>query len=170
MIRKNKPPKLLIFVFYSTAMAVMLFFVWNEQTAVRRGGDNPLYLNLMEQPVYVRKGFEITSVLRVPEIFQGKEAVWALFESRPLRIRNAPLPDMPRRPFLSPWGRESKEFTILIPLEINDEAFRFLENNPTVMPGIFLASIGGENWEIYFICLFLWFQILIFRSVWNMAP
>jgi hypothetical protein len=61
---------------------------------------------------------------------------------------NSPLPDLPARRFLSPWGNEPQEFTILIPLELNREAVAWMEAKPASLPGIYLASIG-DNWEIY---------------------
>jgi len=62
---------------------------------------------------------------------------------------DAPLPDLPKRKYLSPFGNKDEEFTIIIPVEMDDEAISFLDRNKTVVPGIFLALIG-DNWEIYF--------------------
>ena len=144
---KNKfmQSKFLIFAFYIVAMTGMLFYVWNGQSLIRRGGDGPLYRNLMESSVYVRKGFD-PGQLQIPV---SGSADWALFETRPLQIRYSPLPDMPERTFFSPFGKDAEEFTLLIPVELDNEAIAYLDNNPSEEPGIFIAWIG-ENWEVYF--------------------
>jgi signal transduction histidine kinase/response regulator of citrate/malate metabolism len=90
----------------------------------------------MEEKAFIRKGFKEEYILKVPD-----GPPWVQFKSPPLRIMDSPLPDLPKRKFLSPFGNKAQEFTILIPVEIEAE----IKENP----GIFLGYIG-ENWEIYF--------------------
>jgi signal transduction histidine kinase len=54
---------------------------------------------------------------------------------------NSGLPGLPRRTYLSPFGKKAEEFTIILPVDMDMEI--------TENPGIFLGYIG-ENWEIYF--------------------
>ncbi len=115
-------------------MSLVVFYAWNEQRIVRQGGDGPLYRNLMDGEALIKRGDSET---------------WYRFSQTPLRVRNSLLPDLPKRAFLSPWGNEAEEFTIKIPVNLNEEAITFLNDNPSVLPGVFLGYIG-ENWEIFF--------------------
>jgi signal transduction histidine kinase/CheY-like chemotaxis protein len=140
---EKRRSKFLIPLLYSAAILGMVFFMWNGQRTVRTGGGAGLYRNLMEAPAWVRRGFDPAELRRLPEA--GPD--WYRFDTRPLRIMDSPLPDLPRRPFLSPRGREAEEFTILIGLEL-DAAFMSGLAGPGVSPGLSFACIG-ENWEIY---------------------
>jgi signal transduction histidine kinase/DNA-binding response OmpR family regulator len=123
-------------------MAVV-FYTWNEKNIIRRGGSGPLYRNLMELPAYVRRGFDPSDITKVPA--PGEQ--WMRFKAPQLRINNSPLPDLPKRKYLSLWGGAAEEFTILFPLEMDDAALSLLVDT-TALPGIFLGYIG-ENWEVY---------------------
>ncbi|MDR0444338.1 MAG: helix-turn-helix domain-containing protein [Treponema sp.] len=137
----STPLKNLSPVIYAAAMVLMIFYVWNEQNIIRRSGSGPLYHNLMDGPVWIRRGFEPAELNTIP-------TNWALFESRPLRIKDAPFSDIPKRRFLSPFGNAAQEFTIIFPVEMDSEAMAFLASRP-VLPGLYFAAIG-ENWEVYF--------------------
>jgi len=136
---------ILISVLYLMAMSLVVLYVWNEQSSIRRGGDGPLYRNLMDCPAYVRRGFDRAYTLEIPA--PGGE--WARFQSAPLRIANSPLPNLPKLPFLWPWGKEPEEFTINMTIELDSAALEFLNSDLSVLPGMFFACIG-ENWEIFF--------------------
>jgi hypothetical protein len=146
-IEKQNKGRLRFFVpvFYLAAMGLVMLYVWNEQNTVRRGGDGPLYRNLMECPAYVKRGFNPADILKTPDV----SGEWVRFQSPPFRVNKSSLPDLPKRTFLSPWGRDVEEFTIVIDVELDDAALEFLNDSLSVLPGIFLALIG-ENWEIYF--------------------
>ncbi|MDR0497570.1 MAG: response regulator [Treponema sp.] len=129
---------------------VVVFYQWNEKNIIRRGGNGPLYRNLMEQPAYVRRGFNHDEITTVPLL--GVQ--WKRFTATQLRIMDSPLSDLPRRTFLSPWGKAAEEFTILFHIEMDNAALSFLAgtgktSSGSALPGIFLSYIG-ENWEIYF--------------------
>ncbi|MDR0447758.1 MAG: winged helix-turn-helix domain-containing protein [Treponema sp.] len=131
--------------FYAASMVLVIFLAWNEQNTIRRGGSGPLYRNLMEQNAWIRRGFDPADILKVP----GSGGQWVRFESMPPRVIYAPLPDLPKRTIFSPRGKKAEEFTVIIPIEIDDEAIAYLNREPgTVLPGINFASIG-ENWEIF---------------------
>jgi len=142
--RQNKWLKFLIPVFYLAAMILVILYVWNEQNSIRRGGAGPLYRNLMDCPAFVRRGFDHAYTTEIPE--DGK---WARFQSPPLRINLSPLPDLPKLPFLSLWGKDAEEFTINIKIELDSAALEFLNGSISIIPGVFLGMIG-ENWEIFF--------------------
>ena len=126
-------------------MALVVFYAWNEQITIHSSGSSPLYRNLMNGPAYIRRGFNSAELRAVPSLNEE----WALFKTRPLRVKDAPLPDMPKRKFLSPFGIADEEFTIIIPVEMDNEALDYLGANLTVLPGFYFTSLG-ENWEIYF--------------------
>ncbi|GHV39153.1 hypothetical protein AGMMS49546_10730 [Spirochaetia bacterium] len=137
-------------ILYSAAVLLVVLSVVNEYAAVRRGGSSPLYRNLMDYPAFVRYGFDLESIQKIPDTSAG---VWRDFfadkdHKGPLRIVNSSLPDLPKRPFLYPFGFPDQEFTILIPVEMDEQAMAALSGNPLLMPGIYLSYIS-ENWEIF---------------------
>jgi len=140
----SRTKKIIIPLFYILAMSLVVFYAWNEQRIVRRGGDGPLYRNLMDGQALIRRGFDTSDIRELKE-----NETWYRFRQTPLRVRNSLLPDLPKRAFLSPWGNEAEEFTINIPVDLNEEAITFLNDNPSVLPGAFLGYIG-ENWEVFF--------------------
>ncbi|MDR0313740.1 MAG: histidine kinase, partial [Treponema sp.] len=150
-MEKQHFSKILIPAFYLAAMALVMFSAWNEQKTVREGGSSPLYQNLMEKPAYIRQGFDPAEIRIIPQEIQipVNNGVWTGFTSTPLRVKNSLLPDLPKRPFLSPKKIDAQEYTIIIPVSLDDTAMSFLDANPALIPGIFLAYIG-ENWEIFF--------------------
>jgi class 3 adenylate cyclase len=113
----------------------------NTQNSIRRGGDSPLYRNLMEQPAFIKKGFDGTSPLDKPE-------EWTPFTSKPLRVKNSQLPDLPKRVYLSPFGKPEEEFTIAIIMDVSRDDIEYLRANPVLHMGVYLSYIG-ENWEVY---------------------
>jgi len=125
-------------------MLFVVLYIWNEQSMIRKGGDGPLYRNLMEHDAYIRRGFDPAQI-RAIHVAGGE---WMRFQSTPLRVMDSPLPDLPARSYLSPWGKKAQEFTIVIAVEATNETIEFLSGDLSVVPGIFLACIG-ENWEIY---------------------
>jgi len=147
MIKKEKThfSKYLIPIFYTAAMLIVVFYAWNEQYKVKRGWNSPLYTNLRECPSFARKGFDPADLLKVPDEAAG---VWKRFESPSRRIGDSGL-DIPKRIYLSPWGKDTEEFTIVILLEMDSAVMAFLDGNLSVVPGFFFAGIG-ESWEVYF--------------------
>ncbi|MDR0322273.1 MAG: hypothetical protein LBI28_12300, partial [Treponema sp.] len=144
-MQKQRLFKFLIPIFYLAAMTLVVFYAWNEQKIIRQDSGSPLYRNLMESSAFIRQGFDPAELREIP--FDNDK--WTGFESTPLRVKNSLLPNLPKRPFLSPKKIDAQEYTILIPVVLDDETSTFLAFNPSVTPGIFLAYIG-ENWEIFF--------------------
>jgi len=144
-IEKTHLSKYLIPIFYAAAMLAMVLYAWNVQTKDKRGGNSPIYTNLRECPTFARKGFNPADLLKVPDESTG---VWKRFETPSRRIVDSGL-DIPKRSYLSPWGNDEEEFTIVFLLEMDSAAMAFLDGNISVVPGIYFAGIG-ESWEIYF--------------------
>jgi signal transduction histidine kinase/ActR/RegA family two-component response regulator/HPt (histidine-containing phosphotransfer) domain-containing protein len=142
----QKFSKYLIPIFYAAAMLVVVFYAWNEQNKAKRGGDSPLYRNLRECPSFARKGFDPADLLKIPD--EGPQGEWKRFEGISRRIGDSGL-DIPKRRYLSPWGNDTEEFTIIILVEMNSMAMAFLDGNISVVPGFYFAGIG-ESWEVYF--------------------
>ena len=146
MIQQKTLLNILIPVLYTVAILVVVLYQWNKQIIIHQGGSSPLFQNLMAYPAYVKNGFDLAEIQQIhPEIAfeQINNGEWLQFKSPQLRIMNSPLPSLPKRTFLSPWGRMPQELTIIIPIEIND-----IHAYSSAIPGIFLGYIG-ENWEIF---------------------
>jgi signal transduction histidine kinase len=60
----------------------------------------------------------------------------------------SPLTDLPKRTYLSPFGKPAEEFTIAFVMELDDEDMAFINGDIIVRPGFFFAGIG-ENWEFF---------------------
>ena len=146
MIGKKKLSRYIVYAFYAAVMSALILYSWVEQSKVIHGDNNPIYRNIRECPVYIKKGFNSSDLLKIPD--EGDESEWKRFQTQVLRITNSPL-DLPKRSYLSPWGKDEQEFTINILLEMDSRAMEYLEGNISVVPGLFFAGIG-ENWEIFF--------------------
>jgi hypothetical protein len=146
--RTHTLSKFIIPVFYILAVALMVFNSWDKEITSHRDGG-PLYRDLMEGPAYIRRGFNPDELKpsSLSRITESEE--WVRFESSPYQVMESPLPDLPKRPFLSPWGRDIEEFTIIIPIEMDNEAITYLNDHPMVIPGIYF-SIIGDNWQIFY--------------------
>ncbi|MDR0457158.1 MAG: hypothetical protein LBH20_10805, partial [Treponema sp.] len=141
--------QIIVPVVYSVIMLLVVFYMWRDQYLVRQGGGGPLYRNLREYPAWIRHGFDPADIAEIPAENAGK---WMRFEAAQLSVKASPLPNLPKRTFLSPRGKETQEFTVIIPLELDSAAISFLDNTQSaarVSPGIYLAIIG-INWEIFF--------------------
>jgi hypothetical protein len=140
--RKQKLSRYLIYFFYVAAMSALVLYAWYEQNIARRGGSCPVYRNLRECPAYARKGFDPDDLRKVPDESGG----WKRFQTPMLRIVNSSL-ELPKRSYLSPFGKAAEEFTIIILVDMDSAAMEFLDGNISVVPGLFFAGIG-ENWEV----------------------
>jgi signal transduction histidine kinase/DNA-binding response OmpR family regulator len=137
--------KFIVPALYVIALLIAVYNSWQEQRIVFSGGTNPLFRNFNDAPVLIRRGFDPAKSLQPP----SPDGEWLSFDSPMLAIAASPLPDLPKRSFLSPGKMPDEEFTIAIPLEMGEEALAFLSDNPLVRPGL-LFGILAQNWEIYF--------------------
>jgi signal transduction histidine kinase/CheY-like chemotaxis protein len=119
--------------------------------ALQQQKTGPLYINLNEFPAYIKNGFDPEDAAGTPDLSAG---FWRVIgprtgdQKKAVLIRYSGLPGIPRRIFLSPFGEEDREFTLLIPFTISREQFEALRGDAGFQPGIFLAGIG-DNWEIF---------------------
>jgi signal transduction histidine kinase/CheY-like chemotaxis protein len=143
---KKKLSRYLVYSFYVAAMIALILYSWIEQTKATQSNNNPLYRNIRECPVYIKKGFDKSDLLKIPD--EGPDSGWKRFQSTSLHVTDSSL-ELPKRKYLSPRGSPPQEFTINVLLEMDGEATAFLDGNVSVVPGLFIAGIG-ENWEIYF--------------------
>jgi hypothetical protein len=97
----------------------------------------------MEGPAFIKRDFDAEYIAKIPQPDK-----WVQFSSPPFAVTNSSFSDLPTRRFLSPFGKPDEEFTILIPIEMDTHAINYIENNPGIVPGIYLFYIG-ENWEIF---------------------
>jgi len=99
--------------------------------------NDRFYIDLQKFPLYVKADFNPSDVVS-PDLQDG---TWQIKEQwYGAVIRRLGLPDMPKRAFLSPWGRPEREWTFALPFTINVDA--------PMLPCLYAASIG-INWEIY---------------------
>jgi hypothetical protein len=113
--------KLFFSAFYLAAMVLVVFYAWNTQNTIRKGGSTPLYRNLMEQNAYIKRGFNLSEI----NLKDYDNEKWVRCQSIPPKVIDSPLPDLPKRPFLSPMRGETEEFTIIIPVEMDNEAMAY---------------------------------------------
>jgi hypothetical protein len=143
---KVKIFKYLIPLLYSAAILAIILYQITGQKVFRQGTDNPNFRNLMEYPAYVKRGFNPSDILSVPSAspdFSSRQE-WVQFHSAPLRIMKSPLVGLPKRKYLSPYGKQEEEFTMVIPVEIDSRVV----DSQEASPGIYLGYLG-ENWEIF---------------------
>ena len=99
--------------------------------------ESRFYIDLQKFPLYIKTGF-YPSDASFPDLQDGS---WVVKEQWPgAVIRRLGLTEMPKRAFLSPWGRPVREWTFVIPFTMDADFQLF--------PCLYLASIG-VNWEIY---------------------
>jgi signal transduction histidine kinase len=130
-----------------------ILFVFLTMAGFRKWSPTPLYVNIRENPVYVRSGFNAVDVVR-PDF---TDETWKLIDpaenqNSVIKMKNTGLKEIPRRAYLSPFKKKDQEFTVGIPFTLGEEQFSLfagdLPGEAPLIPGIFFASIG-ENWEIF---------------------
>ena len=104
-------------------------------------GENRLFINLQEFPLYIKAGFDFSDAVSPDLRYWEVRDEW-----RGAVIRGLGLQGMPKRIFMSPWGRPVQEWTFALPFTM-DLSMTAASGVP-VIPCLYLASIG-VNWEIY---------------------
>jgi len=116
--------------FFFTIFCIFSIFTAQAQ-------ENLFYIDLQEFPLYVKADFNYSDAVS-PNLQDGS---WQVKEQWPgAVIRRLGLPGMPKRIFLSPFGRPAQEWTFVVPFS--------MDVDPPIIPCLYLASIG-INWEIY---------------------
>ncbi|MDR0853706.1 MAG: response regulator [Clostridiales Family XIII bacterium] len=101
--------------------------------------NDPLFVSLYDAPAYITAGFD-SSVLHEDNL---ETFTWQ--DILPAHHTN-PITPASLLPKVGKSGL--KEYTIAIPFKIPKTAYEQIENEPSTVPGIYLAGIG-DNWEIY---------------------
>jgi class 3 adenylate cyclase len=127
---------------------LFIFFIL-ASGAAKENGD--FYFNLRDYTIYARTGFDPALINKKPEI---SDESWKIIPAKErdiysaLRVRELNLPGVPQFKYPRLFGWKVMEFTFLLPFTVNPGQFRYLNENTTMLPALFLAGIG-DNWEIY---------------------
>jgi DNA-binding CsgD family transcriptional regulator len=114
-------------------------------STISRGGGGSIqaqdtgrfYIDLQKFPLFVKADFNPQDAV-FPDLHDGS---WQVKEQwHGAVIRRLGLPELPKRAFLSPWGRPEQEWTFVILFTMDSDA--------PIIPCLYLASVG-INWEIY---------------------
>jgi len=104
--------------------------------------NNRFYIDLQKYPLYVKTGFNPSDAVS-PDLQDGS---WHVKEQwYGAVIRRLGLPGLPKRIFLSPWGKPEQVWTFAIPFTIGAS---LSDNETPIIPCLYLATIG-INWKIY---------------------
>ncbi|MDR2552243.1 MAG: response regulator [Treponema sp.] len=96
-------------------------------------------MNLQDYPLYLKRGFDPADTA-APDL---RDSAWIVKERwSTVIVGKQGLPGLPKRTFLSPFGKPEEEFTFVIPFMAGEEG------SCSALPGLFLAGIG-DNWEVY---------------------
>ena len=117
----------------------LFFFLFSlfSFLSLAQAQENRFYIDLQKFPLYIKAGF-IPSDVVSPDLQDGS---WQVREQwLGAVVRRMGLPGLPKRVFLSPWGRPEQEWTFVLPFTMDADA--------PIIPCLYLASIG-INWEIY---------------------
>jgi DNA-binding CsgD family transcriptional regulator len=104
--------------------------------------ENRFFIDLQKFPLYYKADFNPSDAVS-PDLQDGS---WRIKEEwYGAVIRRLDLPGLPKRVFLSPWGRPEREWTFAIPFTMDASN---MDDSAPVIPCLYLATIG-INWEIY---------------------
>jgi DNA-binding CsgD family transcriptional regulator len=123
---------------YRSFFAVFLIlFSTLTASATVKAQENIFYIDLQKFPLYIKADFNPSDAVS-PDLHDGswqekKQWYGAV-------IRRLGLPGIPKRAFLSPWGRPEQEYTFALPFTTDIDT--------PIIPCLYLATIG-INWEIY---------------------
>jgi DNA-binding NarL/FixJ family response regulator len=99
---------------------------------------------LQKFPLYVKADFNPSDAVS-PDLQNGSWQVREQWPANGAVIRRLGLTGLPKRIFLSPWGRPQQEWTFVVPFTMDTS---FMDDGAPLFPCLYLASIG-INWEIY---------------------
>ena len=117
--------------------------------------QNALYINLVDNPVYIKSGFdpELVNMRNIDAMTDEQAMQWACVLPATYAGGYAiadlipPEPD-DERGFLSPEKMPVKEYTMMIPFEVEARMLASAHGVDAVVPALYLSGIG-DNWEIF---------------------
>ena len=138
------------------AVVVVLMICFFRFDTYPNPENSPLYTNLVDNPVYVKRGFD-SLMLEIDdlEILKDEEAMqWGNILPRDYTgnyimsaVLSAPIDT--NHTFFTPMSNPNREFTIMIPFMLGAEVMEHIDSAlPSITPGLFLAGIGA-NWEVF---------------------
>jgi len=109
--------------------------------------ENRFFIDLQKFPLYVKANFKHSDAVS-PDLQDGSWTVKDKWYGAV--VRRLGLPGLPKRIFLSPWGRPEREWTFVIPFTMEASLLEASgkDGEIPVVPCLYLATIG-INWEIY---------------------
>ncbi|MDR2943469.1 MAG: helix-turn-helix transcriptional regulator [Treponema sp.] len=120
-----------------------VFFTVCALTAFGGGQEDKFYIDLQKFPIYIKADFNPSDVIS-PDLKDGSWQIREQWYGAVIRRLNLQGPHgqpcLPKRAFLSPYGRPEQEWTFVLPFTV--------EVDTPIIPCLYLASIG-INWEIY---------------------
>ena len=157
-MEKSRRPKKLkaiknfsLIVLSITACFIFFFYVDTHPDVTQ----SPLYTDFTSFPMYVKSDFD-PAILSIDDInfltdmnaMEWETYVPSEYTGNYLLSNFVKPREIDKRTFLSPENSPEREFTILIPFELNNEAFNAFQAASPAIPGIYLSGIG-DNWEIF---------------------
>jgi DNA-binding CsgD family transcriptional regulator len=131
-------------MYYRSFLAVFLTVLSTlSAPAAVQARENRFYVDLQKFPLYVKTGFNPSDAAS-PDLQDGS---WQIKEQwYGAVIRRLGLPGLPKRAFLSPYGRPEQEWTYAVFFTMDAPLTR--DTGEPIIPCLYLATIG-INWEIY---------------------
>jgi len=128
----------------SRFFVVFLIVLTSLSTSIEaQTGKDRFYIDLQKFPLYIKTDFKPSDAVS-PDLQDGSWRVKNQWYGAV--IRRLGLPGIPKRAFLSPYGRPEQEWTFALPFTM-DMSFTSDTEAP-IIPCLYLATIG-INWEIY---------------------
>jgi len=108
-----------------------------------QAGENRFYIDLQKFPLYIKNDFNPSDAVS-PDLQDGS---WRIRDQwYGAVVRRLGLPGIPKRVFLSPYGRPEQEWTFALPFTMDMSLTR--DTDAPIITCLYLATIG-INWEIY---------------------
>jgi len=112
-------------------------------SAAAQTGENRLYIDLQKFPLYIKADFNPSDAVS-PDVQDGSWQVRDQWYGAVIRRLGLPQ-GLPKRAFMSPFGRPEQEWTLALPFTMDMSLVR---DDASIIPCLYLATIG-INWEIY---------------------
>jgi DNA-binding CsgD family transcriptional regulator len=126
--------------FFVVFLSVLLIITASIKAQAK---EDRFYIDLQKFPLYIKADFNPSDAVS-PDLQDGSWQVRNQWYGAV--IRRLGLPGIPKRVFLSPYGRPEQEWTFALPFTI--DILLEKDADAPIIPCLYLATIG-INWEIY---------------------